>query len=83
MRWPTLLRRLTHTGGMPLFASSKVWVLSTVPGFAYAPAGPPVRHQPAPFEPGLYENRYPNWGGMYTVDWGNGPFCLKNIGSAK
>jgi hypothetical protein len=38
--------------------------VSTVPGFAYAPAGPPVRHQPAPFEPGLYENRYPNWGGM-------------------
>jgi hypothetical protein len=38
--------------------------VSTAPGFAYAPAGPLVRDQPAPFEPGPYDNRYPNWGGM-------------------
>jgi hypothetical protein len=35
-----------------------------VPGFAYAPPGPPVRYHPAPLEPSPYDNRYPNWGGM-------------------
>jgi len=36
----------------------------TVPGYAYARPGPPVRHQPAQPEPSPYDNRYPNWGGM-------------------
>jgi hypothetical protein len=34
-------------------------------GFAYAPLGPPIRYQPAPYndQPSPYDNRYPNWGG--------------------
>jgi hypothetical protein len=35
-------------------------------GFAYAPLGPPIHHEPAPYyndQPSVYDNRYPNWGG--------------------
>jgi hypothetical protein len=35
-------------------------------GFAYAPSGPAIRYQPAPYyssQPSSYDNRYPNWGG--------------------
>jgi hypothetical protein len=41
-------------------------IVGTVPGFAYAPPGPPVHYQPAPLgnQPSPYDNRYPNWGGM-------------------
>ena len=39
-------------------------IVATVPGFAYALPGPPVRYHPAPLEPSPYDNRYPNWGGM-------------------
>jgi hypothetical protein len=40
-------------------------IVGTVPGFAYAPPGPPVHYQPAPLgnQPSPYDNRYPNWGG--------------------
>jgi hypothetical protein len=34
-------------------------------GFAYAPLGPPIHYQPAPYndQPSPYDNRFPNWGG--------------------
>ena len=42
-------------------------IVGPVSGFAYAPAGPMVRdRRSAPIynQPSVYENRYPNWGGM-------------------
>ncbi len=37
----------------------------TVPGWAYAPAGPRVQYGPAPEDdqPSVYDNRFKNWGG--------------------
>jgi hypothetical protein len=38
-----------------------------ISGFAYAPARPMVndrRSAPIYDQPGVYDNRYPNWGGM-------------------
>ena len=41
-------------------------IVGPVSGFAYAPVGPMVHdRRSAPiYQPSVYENRYPNWGGM-------------------
>ena len=49
----------------PIARSTPGVITGPVSGFAYAPAGPPVRYRPAPYDQPnpVYDDPHKNWGG--------------------